>query len=455
MTKTFADAIFGAEQISTRKEKLEALSGLGRDEQRLIVEALSPYRVFNVKKYDWPTSFNDGAVDATYDKFFTLLDSLHSRQLTGNEAREAITNTLSTYPERTAKALARVIEKNLDCGADRSSFLKVYPDLTIPTFELMLASKIEEKRDQLTGEILAKKYGLVFPMQAEAKYDGNRLIAMVTESEVKYYARSGKESKLGTFDTELLEIRKWLGHDFVIDGEVLASSFQETMNAKSDSNEKARDALKFYAFDLMSLAEWEANSCPRVQHVRTSQLTALLAAPRSTQRVVQSKVKTVHNMKELLAFLDEVIQDGINPDGTLNGLGEGLIIKDLNGYYEWERSEVVRDRKTKVVTKATYWTKFKPIITVDAKIVDFFEGRGRLVGTLGGVVVEGVDENGRQFRSDVGSGFKDKDRDMIWANRGKYLNATVELEVQEISLAQNATVHSLRFPIYKQLRDDK
>ena len=292
-------------------------------------------------------------------------------------------------------------------------------------------------------------------MQAEAKYDGNRLIAMVTESEVKYYARSGKESKLGTFDTELLEIRQWLGHDFVIDGEVLASSFQETMNAKSDSNEKARDALKFYAFDLMSLAEWEANSCPRVQHVRTSQLTALLAAPRSTQRVVQSKVKTVHNMKELLAFLDEVIQDGINPDGTLNGLGEGLIIKDLNGYYEWERSEVVRDRKTKVVTKATYWTKFKPIITVDAKIVDFFEGRGRLVGTLGGVVVEGVDENGRQFRSDVGSGFKDKDRDMIWANRGKYLNATVELEVQEISLAQNATVHSLRFPIYKQLRDDK
>src|SRR5574343_137434 len=157
--KTFANAIFTAEQTSKRVEKFEALSGLGELEQKLIWECFNPYRVFNVRKYEWPKAFFD--VDGHYNIFFTLLDQLADRTLTGNAARNAITAVLGLYTEPTAKALARVLNKDLECGAGRDSFEKIYPDLNIPRFDIMLAGKIDEKaegKNALTVEILRDKY---------------------------------------------------------------------------------------------------------------------------------------------------------------------------------------------------------------------------------------------------------------------------------------------------------
>ena len=197
--KTLADAIFAAEQTGKKAEKFDALSGLGADDQKLIWECFNPYRVFNVRKYDWPQAFADS--DGSYNIFFELLDQLNDRTLTGNAARNAVTAVLGLYTENTAKALARVLNKDLDCGAGRDSFEKVYPNLNIPRFDLMLAAKIEEKNEHrkkgdvvLTEAVLAKKYKLTFPLIAESKYDGNRLVAFVEDGNVSYNSRSGKES---------------------------------------------------------------------------------------------------------------------------------------------------------------------------------------------------------------------------------------------------------------------
>lgn len=455
----FATAIFSAEKISTRKEKFEALSGFGPAEKKLLWETYNPYRVFGVRQYEFPRT--NAVVDPSFDQFFELLEGLATRKLTGNAARLAVTRTLSQYTEQTARALARVLNKDLECGVSRESFEKIYPDLQIPKFELMLAGKIEENAKTLTTSILASKYGLTFPLIAESKYDGNRLLAVVKRKvgglwDIEFLSRSGKPStqfNQGIVD-ELITMAEHVGDEIVVDGEILARSFQETMNAKGSANVDAKNALNFFVFDWMTLKEWEANYCPRKQLERSNSLEKMVREL-GLVKLIKSKYKICNNLEELKAFYAEVLAEGQNPDGTLNGLGEGLIIKDPNGFYEWKRSGVVIDRKTKTVIKSIYWVKWKPVIELDLEFVGWEYGSGRLSNTVGRIQLRGKDENGTLIEANCGSGLDDKTRDYILNNHAKLLGKTVCIEAQEISLAAGATVHSARFPIFIRFRDDK
>lgn len=451
MTKSFTEAIISAEAAKGRNATIDALSGLSGDSLRLITETFNPYRVFNIKKIALPTTY--ASTDAPFNFFFQLLDSLHSRTLTGDAARDAVTSVLGLYTKPTAAVLVRVLTKNLKCGAGRDTFEKVYPSLNIPKFELMLAAKIEEKAEvtkaqaaegkvALSEAILAKKYGLVFPVIAESKYDGNRLVAFVENGIVTYNSRSGKPSDHldGLFDDELVAMEKEVGVPIVVDGEVLADSFQETMKAKGSGNDAAKSTLKFWAFDIMSLQAWNRKHCHFNQKSRSSFLYDLLKKL-GLKKVVKSKSKVCHSIKELRDFYAQVLLEGNNDDGTKNGLGEGLIIKNMNGSYEWDRSK--------------NWFKWKPVIDLDLEIVGYEMGNGRLSKTVGKLLLRGRDENGTLIEARCGSGLSDKDREFFLVNGPAMLGKTVMIEAQEISLAQNATVHSARFPIYIKIRDDK
>jgi DNA ligase-1 len=312
----------------------------------------------------------------------------------------------------------------------------------------MLAAKVEEKNEYrkkgdvvLTAEILAKKYKLTFPLIAESKYDGNRLVSFIEDENVTYNSRSGKESKhlIGLFDDELSLLEKEIGEPIVIDGEVLADSFQQTMNAKGSKEVEAKAALKFYAFDYMTKREWDAKDCKVPQHERSAKLEALISKLGLT-KIIKSKSKVISNFKELQDFFIEVIEDGHDEEGNLNGLGEGLILKKWDGLYEWDRSK--------------NWLKWKPIIDLDLKIVGYEMGKGRLALTVGKLLLQGYDENGTLIEARCGSGLNDKMRKFFLENQNEMLGATVMIECQEISLAKNAEAHSARFPIFKKIRDD-
>ena len=457
----FATAIFTAEKISTKAEKFKALSGFGPAEKKLLWETFNPFRVFGVRQYDFPRT--NAATDPSYDQFFELLELLATRELTGGAARQAVTDTLAKYTEPTARALARVLNKDLDCGANRDSFEKIYTDLAIPKFELMLASKIEEDAKTLTTEILFKKYGLNLAtgVLAESKYDGNRLLAVVKRKvsglwDIEFLSRSGKPSTQYNQDIadELIALAEHVGEDLVVDGEILAGSFQETMNAKGSGNTDAKNALNFYCFDWMTLREWEANYCPRVQKDRSETLEAAL---KGYKKLIKSKYKICYSIKELKDFYAEVLAEGLNPDGTLNGLGEGLIIKNPLGFYEWDRSSVEFDRKTKALVKAVGWIKWKPVIDLDLEVVGWEYGKGRLANTVGKVHLSGEDENGTKIEAKCGSGFSDKQRaELLALALANKLNGKILcIEAQEICKAAGSDIHSARFPIAIRFRDDK
>lgn len=404
---------------------------LARD---LITAALDPYRTFGVKNFEMPSKFEAPGY-ASVSQFFDLLQALESRSLTGDAAKAAITNNLAVFDARLAPYLARVLDKDLRAGFSADSANKAWKanpfpgDMgreMIPSFEVMLADKCEDMDD-------FAKY-VNFPCQADWKYDGQRTICIVRKGQpVEYRARSGKpmDHLPGTYDIDLANIREEIGYDFVMDGESFASDFTETINAKKEGNQAAKDALRLRAFFVMPLTDWIAQRTHITMRANRELLKKLVV---NCKRIEISAGREVKDFQDMTAYCNEVIDVEKQ---------EGLILKDWDAVYTWDRSMA--------------WCKVKRFYDVDCKVVGFYLGKKKSKNEkrLGGIKVWGRTEDGTVVESDVGSGFTDAQRDEIWANQAKYLGCTVVIKYQEVSRSKNKAVASLRFPTFEHFRDDK
>ena len=420
--KTFINAVKKAEKVSTKVEKFEALQGLSEIGKILMIEALSAYRVFGVKKYDMPSEFAREDSDVSF--FISLLDGLHSRKITGNAAREAVTNTLGMFTVDTASYLMRVLAKDLKAGFSETTLNKIYPNL-VPTYDVMLAFPVDHTFDWNT-----------WPKLVQIKYNGLRCNAPTSSKEgTRYISRSGKDASHleGLFDEELMKIRDHLGYDIMPDGESMGSSFKESMKAKGKDNLSAKKNNRFYLFDIMSQEEWDNKNCKMTQKERTA-LIETLCKDLSLQLILPAESVYVNNRAEVQALYEKAIGEGC----------EGVMIKDPEGRYEWKRSK--------------NWWKLKPTETFDGVIVGFEEGRGRNSGTLGALIVEGVLPTGERWRTAVGTGFKpDKEmRDEIWSNKEKYNDVCVEIKGDpNLSMAEGSDIYSITWPRFSKFRFDK
>lgn len=414
----------------TKKVIKEALEKADHVAKQLICEALDPYRVFGVKKFDMPSAAPDIKMsDANYGEFFETLNKLATRQITGDAAREAVTVAISKFPAHAQEYIARVFDKDLKAGFSADTANAAWKQDFIPTFEVMLADKCESPE-----EFLEK---VTFPCQGDWKYDGQRTVAIARVGyPVEYRARSGKpmDHLIGTYDEDLGYISDHLGYDFVIDGESFASDFTETINAKKEGNQVAKDALRLRAFFLMPLTDWIAQKTDITMRQNRAYLSYLLKATGAT-RIEISAGREVKDYADMVAYCNEVIDVHRQ---------EGLILKNWESVYQWDRS--------------MDWCKVKRFYDVDARIVGWYKGKpkSRLQNVCGGITVEGRDEHGQEFRCNVGSGFSDEVRADIAQNFDtKYKNQTAVITYQEMSKAKDAKFFSLRFPVYNHIRDDK
>src|SRR4051812_44772975 len=103
--KTFVEMVYALEQAKTDAAKAAVIPNLSAVGRQLVREALSPYRMFNIKQVTAPKSY--AAKDAGHAPFLFLLEKLYDGSLRGNAAREECTLVLSRYTERTANALTR------------------------------------------------------------------------------------------------------------------------------------------------------------------------------------------------------------------------------------------------------------------------------------------------------------------------------------------------------------
>ena len=378
--------------------------------QKVLKYGLDPFTPFNIVKVpkvkarlEFPLS-----EEAGWNEFFKILDECASRSITGNAAIDRVHTCFASVQSEDETWMRKILKKHLAIGASTKTVNKVFPGL-IPTFEIALAQKFEEKR------LLGKD-----TVGVEPKLDGIRCFAIVENGKVLLYARSGKllTNFVGTIGEELSRMG-----DGCYDGEIMGEDFIALM--RQAYRKESVDVSESYLalFDFLPLEEWKSRTAITPCGRRREELIR-----RMSEGAIQWKY-----LKEVQRFItspDYAEIMNLHDEFVLAGF-EGAMIKDLHAPYKFGRGHEVM--------------KLKAFHDTSLPIMKCLEGTGKHLGKLGSVIVKyhGVDVQ-------VGSGFSDELREEVWNNKDSFSGRIIEIRYQEVT-----PDGSLRFPTFVCFRNDR
>ena len=389
-------------------------------------QAYNPFHVFGVRQV--PETAGLTGRTNPWPAFWGLLESLRTRSVTGHAARDAIISMSQQFDSEEWNGLCRrVIIKDLRCGISEKTLNKVLgkTEWKIPVFTCQLATDSNDHANKMTGI-----------KRIECKLDGVRVLALCSKNRVTLYSRNGKQfENFPDIEAQLDRIKHRISLEtkgpFVLDGEIVGESFQALMKqAQRKDNVKTKD-MTYYIFDVIPLADFERGFWNAQQHKRTQILEVNKAEIEAEANLrlmpgMDVDLGTAQGQDVMRRFADDAVVAGY----------EGIMIMSVDAPYECRRS--------------SFWTKWKPVMTVDLNIVGFEEGTGRNAGRLGAIICEGVD-NDRDIRVNVGSGLSDENRDEYWHSRDDLVGRVVEVAADAVTQNQDGT-YSLRFPRFVRFR---
>ena len=359
-----------------------------------------------------------------WSNFKMLAEQLQNRELTGHAARDAIELCMQTATtEQWNDWYRRILIKDLRCGVSEKTVNKVVPGC-VPVFTCALAHDSANHEKKMVGK-----------KQIEIKLDGVRVITTIRGNKVEMFSRNGKQ--FHNFGHIIAEIEKVLDYDpapydLVLDGEVMSANFQDLMKQVHRKDNVAAGDAVLHLFDCVPLADFQKGVWNKPQSVRSLLVESWVSKHKAFLKHVQA--------------LDWETVDLDTPEGNkrfvelnkaaVDGGYEGVMIKDVDAPYECKRTHA--------------WLKAKPFIEVTLEVVDVEEGTGRNEGRLGALVCAGQDD-GKNIRVNVGSGFTDEQRSTFWTDRDAVVNQLVEVRADAVTQNQDGTF-SLRFPRFKTFR---
>ena len=261
-----------------------------------------------------------------------------------------------------------------------------------------------------------------YPVRVEAKLDGLRCIAVKHNGEVSMFTRSG--TPLETLPRIKAAIEALPLDNFVLDGEAMADSWEDSASIMMSSKSKKDDSdMRYHIFDCLPLSEWQSQKSDTPYFFRLVNLATTLGLPEGSPfRLVKSK--TCANETELREFYSECLDEGY----------EGVMLKDVKAPYRWKRSDAI--------------LKLKPVATEEGVIVGWYEAKEstKRAGQFGGFVV--LTPNGVTTR--VGGGYCDDLKNKIFADGpDTYAGKIAEVEHQPPFTPDG----KLRFPVFCRFRD--
>ena len=221
--------------------------------RRVLVMAADPWKNWGVIKYDKLPSGAGGHDDATLTSFMDLLDLLNDRKLTGNKARGAVESSISAFDELGQKWAERLLWRNLRCGVSATTINKIWPGSVVP-FAVALAESLTTKG--VNGDFTITD-PIKYPVRVEAKLDGLRCVAVKHRGEVSMFTRSGTPIETLPRIKAALEALK--ADDFVLDGEAMAGSWEDSASVMMSSKTKKDDSgMLYHVFDCVGFEDWQA-----------------------------------------------------------------------------------------------------------------------------------------------------------------------------------------------------
>lgn len=434
---------------SSRTDKEQILiDAFMRGHREFFVAAKMAYDIlitFGVKQVAEIEEDDGEPGDFTFADFLVLASDLRTRTLTGHAARDAIHAAATRCHVPTwNRFYRRVLLKDFKCGVDTSTINKILgrlaptepeaKELMIPVFSCQLAH--DGMKPEHAKHVSGRK-------MIDIKLDGVRLITVLDKEEgtVTQYARNGKVNVNFTAITNgLLGMLDELPGSVVLDGEIVAGSFQDLMKQFSRSKGKADTSkARLALFDMLPLTAFKSGVCEipqEMRHMFLSQMETSGLLQQHTAGLVYVIPKVTVDLDD---SSDKVKFNEFNEQAIAAGY-EGIMVKDPAAPYELKRSRA--------------WLKIKPFIEVTLEIVGWEEGTGKYTGMLGAWIMEGEDD-GRKISVNVGGGLSDKDRQEYWRDREKLKGFMGEVRADALTLEQDGTVWSLRFPRWKGLRGTK
>ena len=350
-------------------------------------------------------------------ELFQLLDLLSNSNI-NDSLRKTVNSFLGSIQFKEERDLyVCMLLKDLKIGCNSKTINKVWKDL-IPSFNVMLADKYFEKQQKVKG----KEFIIT------QKLDGSRFVLIKDNlGNVKCYTRQGQEvNGLIEFENDF----KLIPNNTVIDGEVLLNKqglhskdlYRETMKEFRKKGEK--HGLILNAFDILTFDEFKEGKSKTKCKDRKQQLHDLINNNNFTN-IIEVPIRYIGKDENMIIKL---LNEAVNNEE------EGIMVNLADAVYECKRT--------------TNILKAKLMKSCDLCIVGFEEGEGNFKGTLGATLVEYKNNIVK-----VGSGYQIEERNRIWANKDKLIGRIMEVQYFEESINSKTGLTSLRFPVFKDIRE--
>jgi len=420
-----AEVLRELQNISSSTAKVKFLKKHDSELLRNIINhAVNPYITFGIKQYEF------SAEPALHDGFLhdlkwmdKVITELAKRGYTGNVAQQMIRKASDHLNEDQRYVLACMLDKDLKCGVSAKTANKAFPGM-IPLWAMQKAQGI--KMDKI-----------IYPCIAEIKENGRGNNAIIINQDVEHKSNNGKVWEPGAyFDEELVKIAD--GMPMVIFGEVRGRHGKGVDQYQASQTFTGKDPdmtdAVFVIWDMLLLGEFKRQKVGdnRTMAIRSRRLKDHLRQyqfrnDKEEYKVKFVKQKLINSEEELLKYYEKMLAQG----------HEGLIVKNMNSTYEF---------------KCSYnWMKLKPMETIDLKIVGVKEGKGKLKGTLGSVVVR----NGKtKVDCPMGKGITHTIAKEMWEAYKKDKTSIIG-HIGEVQYQNETADGSLFLPKFLCIRDDK
>lgn len=431
--KSVYDILEQVAKTSSRNEKEAILKANEGNNllKRVIFLANDPFTLFWIKKIPSAQSLPDGKRSMNLEEGLNELADLSTRKKTGNAGIEHLSLILANVSENDASIIERVVQKDLKCGFTEGTANKIWPKL-VKEYPCMLCERIK----------FIKK--ITYPAIAQLKEDGMRFNAQVIWNDAKatitYLSRNGKILNLfNKFDDAFIHMSD--GDDLVFDGELLVADEKgvplprQTGNgilSKANKGTISREEVVKVVvslWDIIPLDLFEGKQKTSILSKYVDRFDNL------KKRWASGKVKDVLIVEStVVKSLDEANELYID---YLSKGYEGIILKNMNGYWEDKRTQ--------------NQIKFKAELECDLKCVAIEMGTkgSKNEGLIGALLLESADGI---IHTGCGSGLKDFHRAM---KHEEFLDKIINVKYNARIKDSKSGQESLFLPIFLSVRDDK
>ncbi len=377
---------------------------------------LDPFEVTNVKSLEKPTH-PTGFWSKDQTEFRNLVKYLKATNRS-NKTLQTIQNFLAKLNPKEAEILAGVLTKSYKIGVGIKTVNKALGYSYLTDFTLMKAEPFRE-------DIIP--FGKDGTMFVQEKLDGVRCLIKVENGVVSAFTFKGYSLQLPNIFKAVLNFCKRNGLDnIVFDGELLHNTSRGKATAtinrilKNDVDKADDEMLSLSVFYYMTLEEFYTKEQTQSERDVVRMLSTL-RQNHTNKHLNFVETYLVRNMNEVDKLFKGVREKG----------GEGLILKNPDGKYEFKRSK--------------YWLKLKSIYRTTLEVVDTYLGKpgSKYEGIVGGLVCQTSDG----ILLSAGSGISDDDR-LTFTDKSTILGKFVEVAFTDVAFSDEGEAY-LDFPRYK------